>query len=263
VFDFAQIEARVLAWLTGQTDVLEVFRRGEDVYEFTARKAGLNSRLGGKVMVLGLGYGAGWKRFIEIAAAYGLILDDETSQKMVSDWRASNAETVSFWYDLDTLVKQALATGATRRLRTVGIAVRQSVTGNRTLVLTLPSGRNLYYQNVRLRDDPDHPGREMILFDGMETGRWTTVKTYGAKLTENIVQALARDIMAEAMLRMDRILPGVGLVLTVHDELVYEISHALEVTPTLAKTILETVPDWARGLPVSASGSVMDRYGKN
>jgi DNA polymerase len=136
-----------------------------------------------------------------------------------------------------------------------------------TLTIELPSGnRKLHYHNPRIV--PDTQGRDGLVFDGLDDKeQWVPIRTWGAKLTENVVQAIARDIMAEAAVRVEENFDNVGLVLSVHDELVFEINKGLFNTLPAAfkdrvgKVVVER-PDWAPTLPVAAGGKIMKRYGK-
>jgi DNA polymerase len=140
-------------------------------------------------------------------------------------------------------------------------AARQDI-----LMIELPSKRVLWYRNPRLVVDPVKPQYEAIEFDGVDqyTKKWGPIRTWGSKLAENITQAVARDVIVEAALRVSGCMRDVDLVLSVHDELVFEVrddfsdSHV-----TNAKWQIEEKPRWARDLPVEAKGGLSDRYGKD
>jgi len=262
VFDFSQIEARVLAWLAGQDDILKVFANGEDVYTYTKDRLGLPHRDAGKVVVLGLGYGTGWKKFVELAKGYGLTLSPEESETIVNDWRRANSHIVRFWHDLDDAARAAIQNprGPVSIHHT---RMSLHVHANRDrMTIQLPSGRMLYYRNPRLEYDPVK-SRDAIVFDGIDqtSKKWVPIRTWGAKLAENVTQAIARDVMAEAALRVEK--TGTGeLVLSVHDELVWEVPETGAVACMLiAKRLVELLPAWAEGLPVACEGGLMDRYG--
>lgn len=261
VVDFAQIEARVNPWLAGQEDVLDVFRAGQDVYTHTARKIGSDSRQLGKVLVLACGFGMGWSKFQATAAAppYKLAMSDAEAANNVRAWREANAEIVAFWYEAEAAAK-AIARGNPGD----EVAIRGGITLRRrggSMFIILPSGRHLVYRRVRLETDAD--GREALTYDGVDqrTRRWGPIRTYGGKLVENIVQAVARDVMADALLELEA--RGLGHLLTVHDEDIIE-ADADVADATLAEVmaVMTTPPAWAAGLPVGADGHVMDRYGK-
>lgn len=265
VGDLAQIEARVLAWLAGHQEKLAVFARGEDLYVYAAAKVGSTNRQYGKVQELALGYGMGPGRFQETAKTYGLDLDALQSEKAVRDWRDVNKPITRLWYKCDEAARQVLGNHAI--VLNVGSKLQFAMGKGRLagcMLIRLPSGRLLCYRNARVYDPG---GDNSIVYDGTDqkTRLWGMIRTYGAKLVENIVQAIARDVMAMAMERL-----GVGHVtsvlmpvLTVHDELV---CLAPEKDANLAKVGLEVIMSdpapWCKGLPLAADVKIMDRYGK-
>lgn len=267
VYDLAQIEARVVAWLAGQYDILAVFARGEDVYSYTQERLRLASRQAGKTTVLGLGFQMGAVKFVDTAAKAGLTLTLEQSQTIVNRWREANPRIVELWWAADRAVKALLQNfkGATttraingKLSATVGLARNKRP----LLTLMLPSGRRLYYRSARL--EPGLKGRPEIVYDGVDaiTKRWGPVRTYGGKLVENLVQATARDVIVEAALRIDRLELG-ELVLSVHDELLFEVP--LGEAESRARAIgieIDRRPDWAADLPVASEGAATLRYGK-
>lgn len=274
VRDLSQIEARVIAWLAGQHDILAVFARGEDVYVFTQNKLGLPNRQAGKVTVLGLGFGMGPAHFVDYAASNRVTITLAQSENMVRDWRAANSDIVTFWYRLDDIAK-----GVIRDFNNSGRASQKPVTAwatgkiaftasrarNGTCLLTmlLPSGRRLYYRNARLVRDPDK-GRDAIIYEGVDahTKKWTDIRTWGSKLAENATQAVARDVIIEAGLRVENQNLG-ELVLSVHDELAFELDEA-DAVPCEAfiATEINARPVWAPDLPVASEGDILWRYGK-
>lgn len=280
VFDFSQIEARVLAWLAGQQDILDEFASGRDVYVYTQNKIGLPTRDAGKVVVLGLGFGTGWKKFIELAKGYGLILTALESQQIVQGWRDANQFITGFWRELDSAAKQAIrmamngspiGIACRRGIRSITVAVKAIGRTPTLMTIKLPSGRHLYYRNPRLETNTD--GYDEIVFDGVDqtTKKWVPIRTWGAKLAENITQAVARDIMAAAAERVGKgfsvgatVTLGTGitpeLVLSVHDELIWEADPGIDVDAM--KHVIEAVPAWAIDLPIACEGGIMQRYGK-
>lgn len=259
--DFAQIEARVLPWLAGQKDILEVFRSGQDVYVYTANKIGSKDRQLGKVCVLGLGFGMGPDKFIDTAATYGLKLDALFAEQTVCAWREANDKIVSFWWDLDRAFRQAIKSPVGTRIR-VGefITIER---GKKAVFIKLPSGGRLTYRNARIEPDTSSRTGESIVFDGVQqlSKKWGPVRTYGGKLAENITQAVARDVMAAALLKLDAM--GFDLRLTVHDEIIAVADAAAgEAVKELMLKVMRTPPAWAPGLPVGAEGWVGPRYKK-
>ena len=280
VRDLSQIEARVIAWLAGQDDLLTVFEGGTDVYVYMQHKLGLPSRQAAKAATLGLGFGMGPKHFVDYAATMNVIVTAQESEAMVRDWRAANDRIQSFWYRLDDMAKECLRDWdkIKRYDKTVMRSANQYVSftasraRNDTCLLTmlLPSGRRLYYRNARLVRDPDK-GRDSIVYEGVDTytKKWTDVRTWGSKLAENATQAVARDVIIEAGLRVDH--QGLGdLVLSVHDELVFEVDAALggksvfgaSYAAERIKQEIDKRPTWAVDLPVASEGGISYRYGK-
>jgi DNA polymerase len=253
-FDFSQIEARVLAWLAGQHDILAVFAAGEDVYVWAAGQFGSKDRQLGKVLVLALGFGMGATKLRETALkSYGVRLTATQAERFKTGWRMANRRIVEFWNNMEMAAKHAIL----NRNQTVpvgGSGVAFCCT-TRTLQMRLPSGRVLYYHKPRLDMDTGS-----IVYWGAEVGgRWVEQRTWGGKLAENATQAAARDIMSEAMLRAFR---RVGAVpcMTVHDELVYSLANPQGAGPVLWDLMLEA-PPWAGGLPLAGEHKIMRRYG--
>jgi DNA polymerase len=270
VRDLSQIEARVIAWLAGQDDLLRVFEDGRaDVYVYMQRKLGLPSRQAAKAATLGLGFGMGPKHFVDYALTYGVEVTARESEDMVRDWRAANSAIQSFWRRLDDVAKSVLrdfkgVASITRSANQyVSFTASRARNGTTLLTLLLPSGRRLYYRNARLAVDPV-AGRESIVYEGVDayTKKWTDVRTWGSKLAENATQAAARDVIIEAGLRVDNQNFG-SLVLSVHDELLFEVDNDdAAAREGFIKTEIDARPRWAPDLPVASAGSVVWRYGK-
>jgi DNA polymerase len=189
-----------------------------------------------------------------------LLISKEEATIIVSAWRDANSMTRQFWWDLDAAAKNAIRYPTTT-MTVRGIQIKTTHSGGRrVLLIKLPSGRCLWYRNPRLEPDATKPQYDSIVYDGVDqyTKKWTGIRTWGAKLAENITQAVARDIIIEAALRTN--LP---LVLSVHDELLFEVpGSGAEVSFAHALKVIETAPAWAPGLPVKAEGAILDRYGK-
>jgi DNA polymerase len=273
VRDLSQIEARVIAWLAGQQDILDVFAAGKDVYTYTQILLGLRSRQEGKVVVLGLGFGMGPGRFQENAASNGLKFTAEECEHIVKEWRAANPKIVQFWWDLDNAAKNVIGDWHAHpahpvTIRWVGkkieLQTSRARNGSCLLTILLPSGRRLYYRNARLEQDPDNAMRVQIVYSGVDTytKKWTDVRTYGAKLAENITQAVARDVIVEAALRVDAQNLG-KLVLSVHDELLFEVDELdAQACEGFISVEINARPNWAPDLPVASEGGILRRYGK-
>lgn len=268
VGDLAQIEARVLAWLAGHREKLDVFARGEDLYVYAAAKVGSTDRQYGKVQELALGYGMGAGRFQETAATYGVILDALQSEAAVNAWRMVNKPIVDLWWACDRAARAVLDDH--RQVVTIRGGKLHFAMGKGRLagclLVKLPSGRLLVYRNARVRYEDATDTKGSIVYDGVDqkTRLWGLVRTYGAKLVENIVQAIARDVMFLAMVRIDnatnnRLRP----VMTVHDELVCEVpdTHTGWGVDKL-QGWMTAPPTWGPDLPLAADVKIMQRYGK-
>jgi DNA polymerase bacteriophage-type len=265
VSDFAQIEARVLPWLAGQQDVLDVFASGEDVYVQAA--AGIfgvrpdqvtkDQRQIGKVAILALGYGGGANAFQTMASAYGITVDPGRADQIKRAWRAANPFIVQFWWDLDAACRAAINTGTIVHVGKLKVGMWGA-----HMVIVLPSNRGLFYRDARLQTDPD-TGKAEITYMGLNqyTRKWERLRTYGGKLAENVTQAVARDVMAETMLKAEA--AGIHVVLTVHDELLAEAPAGTgDSALKEMENIMSAAPAWAAGLPVGADGWHGPRYKK-
>jgi DNA polymerase len=257
--DLAQIEARVLAWLAGQHDVLDVFKRGEDVYTFAARQIGLDNRQLGKVCVLALGYGMGAAKFVSTALSYGVTLGVQEAETIVKAFRERSSNVRAFWYGLERQMMACVQSpvGAFEYSGYVGF--RRHHDG---VEMLLPAGRGLFYRGCRIEWDPDFE-RDSLVYTGLhqKTRQWCDIRTYGGKLAENCTQAVARDVLAKHMLALDA--KGHRLLLTSHDEVISEAPEA-EAQDRLAEMIevMGQPIGWAPGLPVRAEGYVASRYKK-
>ena len=257
VSDFSAIEARVLAWIAGEEWVLEAFRQGKDIYCETASmmyhvpvvKHGENGHLRqkGKVAVLACGYQGGvgaMKRMDK-----GGSIPEEELKSVVDQWRQANPKVVKLWRTVELAARAAIEEHRTVRLKR-GLALSY-VNGN--LFIQLPGGRKLCYWATRLKPDPGD-GREHIVYMGVnqETKRWGETETYGGKLVENIVQAMARDCLAISMQRVSAL--GYRIVMHVHDEMIVDVP--VEDTKALSRInacMGEEIP-WAPGLPLRGDG---------
>jgi len=257
--DLSQIEARVVAWLSGQDDILQVFARGDDVYVYTAQKMGSNDRQLGKVLVLACGFGMGWSKFQDTARTYRLYLSADEALDAVTVWRQNNPAIVSYWKTAQDACVWAIRNPG--RKMAIGPKGRQVIVGvsnvGRTcghLLVQLPSGRYLVYRDARLEQGKHGPE---ITYMGVNqySRKWERLRTYGGKLVENWTQAVARDVQAEATVNIEAQIPG--LVMSVHDELINENEDASGM-----EAIMNTPPVWAKDLPVASDGWVGDRYRK-
>lgn len=253
VSDFAAIEARVLSWLSGEDWRLEAFREGKDIYcetasrmyHVTVEKHGKNAHLRqkGKVAELACGYqgGVGAMKRMDTEGA----IPETELQGIVDQWREANPKIVKLWKTYERAAKAAIEEHRTVRLAH-GIAFRYA---NRALFVSLPSGRSLCYWGTRLKQD-SITGKISICYAGInqKTRQWEDTETYGGKLTENIVQAVARDCLAAAMERVSVI--GYRIVMHVHDEMVVDVPAMDTDAPDRINAIMAETPDWAEGLPL-------------
>ena len=263
VADFSAIEARVLAWLAGEQWRLDAFTEGKDIYCASASqmfgvpvvKHGINGELRqkGKVAELACGYGGGAGALISMGALDMGLKEDELPD-IISSWRDANPEIVKFWYAVE---KAAIETVKDRTDRTVG-RIGFQFSAN-TLWIVLPSGRRLAYIKPKLQ--PNRFGRMALTFEGLgANNKWTRGETYSGKLTENITQATARDLLAEAMRRME--IAGLGIVGHVHDEVILEVPKG-QYTVDDVCNIMNRNPAWADGLPLSSAGYTGNYYFKD
>ena len=263
VADFSAIEARVLAWLAGEQWRLDAFVRGEDIYCASASqmfgvpvvKHGINGELRqkGKVAELACGYGGGSGALISMGALDMGLKEDELPD-IISSWRDANPEIVKFWYAVE---KAAIETVNDHTDKTVG-RIGFQFSAN-TLWIVLPSGRRLAYIEPKLQ--PNRFGRMALTFEGLgANNKWRRGETYSGKLTENITQATARDLLAEAMRRME--LVGLGIVGHVHDEVILEVPKG-QYTVDDVCDIMNQNPAWADGLPLSSAGYTGNYYFKD
>ena len=265
IADYAAIEARVLAWLAGQEDVLEVFNTHGKIYEKAASgiyNAPLNTitkyqRTVGKVAVLALGYQGGVAAFQKMAEIYQVSLPNDVAHSVINNWREQNTEIVRYWHRCQKAAIKAILNPSTDQ-------VVNQVTFryfNDFLFCKLPSGRLIAWHKPQVVDD--QLGRQQIFFMGRDTqtGAWQKQSTYGGKIVENITQGVARDIMVNAMLTLDEaeyIIP-----LTVHDEIVVEVAKADRLRTLEHFTdIMNQKPKWADGLPIKAEAITCQRYQK-
>lgn len=263
VADFSAIEARVLAWLAGEQWRLDAFERGEDIYCASASqmfgvpvvKHGINGELRqkGKVAELACGYGGGAGALISMGALDMGLKEDELPD-IISSWRDANPEIVKFWYAVEKAAIETVKDHADRTVGRIGFQFSAN-----TLWIVLPSGRRLAYIKPKLQ--PNRFGRMALTFEGLgANNKWTRGETYSGKLTENITQATARDLLAEAMRRME--LTGLGIVGHVHDEVILEVPKG-QYTVDDVCNIMNRNPAWADGLPLSSAGYTGNYYFKS
>lgn len=263
VADFSAIEARVIAWLSGEQWRLDVFENGGDIYCASAsqmfgvpvEKHGINGHLRqkGKIAELALGYG-GSVGALTAMGALDMGLTDEELPTLVNQWRSANPHITKLWWDVDAAALTAFFEKTTTR---VGNIIFQYQSG--MLFITLPSGRRLCYIKPRLQEN--RFGRQGLTYECIgESKKWQRIETYGPKLVENIVQATARDLLALAMLRLRD--AGFEIVMHVHDEAVLEVPLGESSVQEVCR-IMAIAPEWADSLPLRVDGYECEFYQKD
>lgn len=266
VADFSAIEARVLAWLANEEWRLEVFRTHGKIYEASAEKMfhlppgsvkkGDPARTKGKIAELALGYG-GSVGAMKNMGALAMGLHEDELKPIVTSWRRANSKITALWWRVDEAVR-ALLQGRVPPSLPQGLALRKE---GPLMRLRLPSGRELSYVKPRLS-----PGvkfaEEQITYEGtlQASGAWGRIETYGPKLIENIVQATARDCLAEAMIRLEA--AGYPVVFHVHDEVILETPQARGSLDEVNAIMGEPIA-WAPGLLLKADAYSCQYYKKD
>lgn len=260
VADYSAIEARVLAWLAGESWRMKLFAEGGDIYCQSASemfgvpvvKHGMNSELRqkGKISELACGYGGSVGALKAMGALEMGLIEDELLG-LVQSWRSSNPKIVRFWWDVDSAAKAAIKKQRKTEVQGIGFRCQSGM-----LIITLPSGRELFYVKPRIGEN--RFGGESITYEGVGTGRrWERLETYGAKLVENIVQAISRDILCTAL----QTFKYSDIVMHVHDEIVIEADPRMSVE-AVCKQMSQT-PKWASGLKLDADGFICRFYQKD
>jgi len=257
VADLNAIEGRVAAWVAGEQWKLDAYARGDDLYVLAyaasfhkpAADVTKAERQIGKVEELALGFGGAAGAFGTMAAMYGVELPDDEVRAVVKAWRAANPKIVQFWWDLERAVKNITSTVN----GTVDLGPLRIQKQGAWLRIILPSGRSLSYAQPRIEDD-------QFTYMGLNqyTRKWERISSYGGKLFENVVQAIARDVLVAAMKRCAA--NGFDIVLTVYDEIIAEAVMGRTVDEMIS--LMTTVPHWAPGLPLAAGGFETQRYYK-
>ncbi len=251
VADFSAIEARVIAWLAGELWRMKVFEDGGDIYCASASqmfkmpvvKNGVNGHLRqkGKIAELALGYG-GSVGALKAMGALEMGLTEDELQPLVDSWRQANPHIVRFWWEVDTAVKECIR----KRVPTGTHGLRFTYQSG-MLFITLPSGRRLAYVKPRIGEN--RFGGESVTYMGIGgTKKWERIETFGGKLTENVVQAIARDTLVYAMTTLRHC----SIVGHVHDELIIECSPDVSLDAVCEQ--MGRTPPWADGLSLRADG---------
>lgn len=277
VADFAGIEARVLLWLADDQEALQTFLDGSDLYcDFASEVYGYPciskkthpvERVLGKTGVLGLGYQMGAAKFVDTAAKLAqMVITEEFSQKVVDAYREKFWRVKQLWYDQeDAAIRATLKPGSLQSCGYIEWQVR-----GRFLYATLPSGRHLAYPDAQIRErqTPWGATKSALTYMGTDpyTRKWTRQTSYGGLLVENLTQAVARDLMAEALVRCDA--SGIYTpILSVHDELLAEGPFSDDSVLLASRVrdfeqLMAACPVWADGCPIAAEGWAGVRYHK-
>ena len=263
VADFSAIEARVISHLAIETWRIKVFESHGKIYEAAASMMfhvpiesvtkGSPLRQKGKISELACGYGGGVGA-LKAMGALEMGVEEHELQDLIDNWRAANPRIVNLWWEID---KAAIEAVKERRItRTHGIIFTYK---SGMLFVTLPSGRNLVYVKPKLRLNKF--GREGLTYEGIgATKKWERIETYGPKIAENIVQAISRDLLAEAMLRLHN--AELTIVGHVHDEVICEVPKGISSVEEVC-TIMAEQPNWIKGLFLKADGYECSFYKKD
>jgi len=269
ISDFSAIEARVIAWLAGEQWVMEVFAGHGRIYEAVAAQMfnvpiekitkgqpeyALRSK--GKIATLALGYGGAAGALINMGALRMGLTEDELPD-IVSRWRAANPRIVQLWHDLEAAAISCVQTGIPQTVR--GLTIQNEIAGDRNfLTITLPAGRRLFYARPIISTGKfDKPA---LYYHGIsDRNKWESIATFGGKLAENVVQAIARDCLAETLLQLDAL--GYNTVFHVHDEVIVEAPESVPLKPVL--DIMAMPVPWAPGLILRGDGYTAEYYKKD
>lgn len=264
VCDLSSIEARIIAWLSGERWRLEVFKTHGKIYEASAAamfKVPIDSitkgsvlRQKGKIAELALGYQGGVNALKTMGALQMGIPEDDL-QDLVYAWRNANKKIVQYWYDIQ---RAALEAVRDRKRTTVGVVSFNVEKG--ILFIALPSGRKLSYLRPTITAGAYG---DVITYEGVIpiNNQWGRIDSYGGKFVENIVQAIARDVLADGMLRLNKM--GLKLLLSVHDEVIIESTTDFDGVPVeVVAGVMSAPVSWAPGLPLGAEGFESSYYKK-
>lgn len=271
VADFSAIEARVIAWLAGETWRMKAFANGEDIYCASASrifgvpvvKHGINGHLRqkGKVAELACGYGGGVPAMKSMGGAN---MPESELKQIINDWRRASPSIVQLWYALESAAMAAVRTGMPESA--AGLIFRYESTPEdlRFLTIELPSGRKLFYANPFFA--PNRFGNDSLHYYGAKAGKWTALETYGGKLTENVVQAIARDCLAAALDNLEA--AGYRTVMHIHDEVILDVPSDKADLDRVCRLMCARTPfaqpiPWAKGLLLNADGFVGEYYKKD
>ena len=263
VADFSAIEARVLSWLAGEQWRLDTFRNGGDIYCASAsqmfrvpvEKHGVNGHLRqkGKISELACGYGGSVGALKNMGAVEMGVPEDEL-QGLINDWRNANPHIVKLWTEVGNAAMKAIKEKTIVSLGKLVFMYERGI-----LFIRLPSGRRLSY--IKPRIGTNRFGGDSITYMGVGASKkWERLETFGGKLVENIVQAIARDLLSSAMMNVAN--AGYDIVFHVHDEIIAEVPDGQGSVDEMCM-LMSINPDWADGIPLSADGYECEYYRKD
>lgn len=262
VSDFSAIEARVLAWLAKEEWRLELFRNGGDIYCMSASKMfgvpveknGIHKELRqkGKIAELACGYG-GSVGALKAFGAVALGIKETELKGIIDKWREANPNIIKLWWEVDKTAKNVITNKSTLMCYGLKFSYEKGI-----MFIELPSKRRLAYCKPRIGINA--LGLKCITYEGIGTGKkWERIESYGPKLVENIVQGIARDILAEAMMRLYK--NGYKITMHIHDEVVLEVEEKVSTVEEVCR-IMKISPTWAKDLPLNADGYECKFYKK-
>lgn len=260
VADFSSIEARVIAWLAGETWREELFKKGGDIYCMSASqmfgvpvvKHGINGdlRQKGKIAELACGYG-GSVGALTAMGALDMGLKEDELKPLVLSWREANQNIVALWWAVDKAIKDVIVMKGLTRTHGIEFECRSGL-----LRITLPSGRKLTY--IKPKIEINKFGGESVTYEGVGVAKkWERIESYGPKFVENIVQAISRDILMYALQNLS----DYNIVAHVHDEIIIEAPENTKLEDICG--IMSRVPYWAKGLILTADGYTCEFYMKD
>lgn len=266
VCDYSAIEARVIAWLAQETWRQEVFSTTGKIYEASAAQMfhipieevtkDSDYRKKGKVAELALGYQGGVGALVKMGGEE-MGLSEAEMKEIIKKWRAASPNITALWREVELCAKKAILSHRPQKLKVHDVSF---IYENKILFIQLPNGRRLAYQDAKVEGEGRYT---KIKYKGMHQEKkiWCDLDTYGGKLTENIVQAIARDCLARAMIALDNV--HYKIVFHIHDEVIIEVDRALaDSAYSLIKDIMCIPIPWAPGLLLNAEGFTSDYYKK-
>jgi DNA polymerase len=258
--DSSQIEARILAWLAGQDDLVDAFDRGEDVYKIMAsaiygkpiEEITKDERFVGKTTILGAGYGMGAAKFKLQLKNFGVEVELDEAKRIIDTYRATYPKIVALWAAANNVLKAMLRNAQT----SLGRDDLLKVDGK--LGILLPNGLRLKYPNLRLRED-EESGKVEVVYDTKKGKAVIPNRIYGGKVIENVCQALARIVIGEQMLQIAK---KYKVVMTVHDAIAVVVPKAeADTAKEFVEMCMRMRPKWALELPLNCEAGYGDSYG--